>query len=151
MPHKAHTIGDGLEDDELRDQIVRESKHQEDVLDQVDAALDQVKRNARVCSKKFHGAHLRCIFLDGVADLSAASHCASRCGLPSSQGCPGHFSPCACAHSTRPLSFNASHIVQAINATLDQQDKQVEAVTNQSQHVHDRVKYLRRQKVLRNA
>lgn len=47
VPHKAHTIGDGI-DDELGDQLRRETRHQDDILDQVDAALDQVKHNAKV-------------------------------------------------------------------------------------------------------
>ena len=47
LPHAKHTIGNGVEG-ELGEQIRKETYHQDDILDQVDKAMDDVRQNAKV-------------------------------------------------------------------------------------------------------
>ena len=168
-PHRAHMIGNGIEG-QVGDDLRNETKHQDDVLDQVDLALDNVKRNAQV----------RLCTVPQPSELTQAP-AGETCTVRAARACDdGRYQFCAsyrhswcrscmrtqAAARTGLLNMlqvrldhdrvnacpyaNRERAMQAINHTLAQQDQQVDSVQRQTQHTHDRVKELRRHKMLRN-
>jgi hypothetical protein len=157
VPHRQHTIGNGI-DGELGEQLRKETHHQDDILDQVDQALDGVKRNAQVRA---------CTRLPGCCVPSCTSkhsnHAEQRgslchknaCGNAWHQGLLLSCTVMVTGAAKSPAGGSAvsspwSTRVQAINATLEKQDTELANVHAQSQHTHDRIRYLRRHKLLRN-